>query len=206
MAASLIATTEGSGKNIESWQWVIGANTVERQVVALGEQHLSDYIVNSGAGTVSSATANSHLLQCMAGSTLKVRLRRVELWQIGLATTAAFCQFTIVRLSTAGTGGTSLTPAPRDPAASASGATGMTLPTVKGTETTILDNGTAYFLQTAGASTTPLVPLWAKNYDGPRDQPIIVAAGAANGFALKNITAIAAATVLPVFYVTESNF
>ena len=206
MPASLIALTEGSGKNLETFQWVIGANTVERQVIALGEQHLASYVSPFGANAISVATANSHVGQIMAGASLKVRIRRVEISQIGLATTAAFCQWIIVRLTTAGTGGTATTINPLDPGDAAAGATAMTLPTVKGTEGVTLWSGSSYFIQTAGASTQNAQPMTVIDFDKLRPKAGVIAAGIANGIAIKNITAIAAATVTVTIWADESNF
>ena len=208
MPASLVALTEGAGKNLETWQWVIGANTVERQVIAQGEQHLASYIVGHGTtgGAVSTATANSHLMQISAGASLKVRIRRLQVIQSALATTAVLGQILIVRLSTAGTGGTAQTPAALDPADAASGATAMHLPTAKGTEGGILYESQPYFIQTLTASLPNWPILLDVDFDRLRPKPLIIAAGAANGIAIKQITAVAAATVWMNVWLDEANF
>jgi hypothetical protein len=203
MPESLVQVTEGVGKKLHTFQRIIGANTVEDEVVVNGEPYLASYKVSVA---VSAATANSHLLQIMAGATLKVRIRRIELHLSSLATTAALMDTRIIRLTTAGTGGTAQTPAVLDPADSASGATAMTLPTVKGTEGTTIEFLSPAMTQTLSA-TPPLVqPILAVDYDRPRSKPLIIAAGVTNGICIKNVTAIAAGGVIVTVWLDESNF
>src|SRR5262245_59859384 len=132
MAESIVQVTEGSGKKLRTWNRTIGANSVEEEAVFLADTPMATYSARLDAA--STATANSHIVQLMAGSSLNVYVHRIALYQLGLATTAAYGQINIFRLSTAGTGGTAFTPAPYDTNDAASGATSMTLPTVKGTE------------------------------------------------------------------------
>lgn len=204
MAESFVNVTEGSGKKLHAFQRTIGANTVEGQTIVVGEQYLAEYTVATVA-QVTTATANSHLLQVMAGASNRLRIRRIEVSQSGLATTAAFMQVAIYRLTTAGTGGTSITPQLLDPADSAAGATAMTLATVKGTEGALLWTGSLYMQQTAGASLGQPDELML-DFDGLRRKPIHVAAGAANGIAIKNIDAVAAGDVLITVTLDESSF
>lgn len=204
MAESLIALTEGSGKNLHTFQKVIGSNTVEDQVVVLGEQYLAGYTAVSGV--ISTATANSHLLQIMAGSSLKVRWRRLELYQTGAATTATLMQIDCLRLTTAGTGGTAITPNPADPGDAAAGAAGMTLPTVKGTEGALLHRGAAYMMQTIGASAQLNEPIYTIELDWLRSKGWLIAAGTTNGICVKNVTAVAGGTVAWTLWFDESNF
>jgi hypothetical protein len=204
MGESLVQVTEGSGKKLHTWQRTIGANNVEDEYVLLGENALASYIV--GTGATSTATANSHLLQIMAGASNKVRIRRIEMYQTGLATTAAIMDLAIYRLSTAGTGGTAYTPQPLDPSDTAAGCSGMGLPTVKGTEGgTAVWGGNIYMMQTASA-TAPLLQPLVIDFDRPRSKPLVIAAGATNGIAIKNFTAIAAGSVKFTVWVDESSF
>jgi hypothetical protein len=143
----------------------------------------------------------------MAGSSLKVRVRRIAIWQLVLATTAAFVDIAVLRLSTAGTGGSSITPAPLDTTDSASGATAMSLPTGKGTETTTLMGGIAYFAQTILATVQPAPSLvWEYDADRSRSKPIIIPAGTSNGIAIKLGPATAGASVQISVTLDESNF
>jgi len=205
MAEGFIAYTPGSGAKIHSFDRTIGANTVQGEVVIMGEQYLPEYTVTT-ITPISAATANSHVLQVMMGASLRGRIRRIEVSQMGLATTAAFCQWALYKLSTAGTGGTAITPQLLDPADAAAGATAMTLPTVKGTEGALIWSGSNYMAQTAGASSAFPQPFAIIDLDDSRRKPIHIATGTANGIALKNITAIAAATVIVTLWVTESSF
>lgn len=204
MAESVIGITEGSGKFGHTYQRVIGANTVEDGVVLLGENYLASYTAQSG--DVSTATLNSHLYAVMAGASLKVRVRRIEVYLSAPATTAALMSLALYRLSTAGTGGTAVTPNPLDTTDAASGATSMTLPTVKGTEGVLMWASMPYMMQTIGASAQLNQPIAVIDFDRLRSKPLIIAAGAANGFALKNLTAIAGATVRTTVWLDETNF
>ena len=74
MGESYVNVTEGSGKKLHSWQRTIGANNVEGQVVLAGVPHFASYV---SAVQSSTATANSHLVQIMAGASL-IKLRGGE--------------------------------------------------------------------------------------------------------------------------------
>lgn len=209
MGESLVQVTEGSGKKLHTWQRTIGANSVEDEYVLLGENALASYILPTSFGLpggISTATANSHLVQIMAGASLKVRIRRIEVHQAVMATTAALMHLQVLRLTTAGTGGTVLGFAVLDPSDAAAGATAMTLPTVKGTEGTGVLSAHAYMMQTLGASAQLNNPIAVFDFDRPRSKPLIIGAGTTNGIALKNVTAVAAATVTVVVWIDESSF
>ena len=193
MADSSINVTEGSGKRLQTYDHTVSSVLVQRQAVVLGEQPLASYL--AGASGVSTATANSHLLQIMAGSSSNVRIRRIELWQQVMATTAAIMQVSIVRLSTAGTGGGAVSVNNLDAADAAAGATAMSLPTAKGTEPGTLINAGVYMMQTVAASAQLAGPSLVWDFDGLRFKSLVIAAGTSNGIALKNVTAIAAGTV-----------
>jgi len=206
MPESLVALTEGSGKNLHTFQRVIGSNTVEDQSVINGENYLASYIAHMQGTNPSAATAAAHVLQIMAGASLKVRIRRIEMFQVGMATAAAVPIFQLYRLTTAGTGGTAVTPSALDPSDAACGATVMTLPTVKGTEGLQIAEGRPYFMQTLGASNQLINPTLVWDFDRPRSKPLIIAAGVTNGIAVKNVTGVAGATVSFNVWFDESNF
>jgi hypothetical protein len=194
MAESQIQVTEGVGKKIHTFARTVGANTVEDEVVIVGQPFLATY--TAIATIISAATAASHLMQLMAGASLNVYVTRVRLTQVAAATTGAFARAHIIRLSTAGTGGTAATPSPLDSSDAASGATGMTLPTVKGTESSTLYPGSFRAIQTIGASgggQDAVLLDW--DFDRLRQKPIRIPAGAANGICLKQVDAVAAMTV-----------
>lgn len=208
MAESLIALTEGSGaKNLHSFQRVVGINTVEDQVVLMGEPYLAGYIATPAtSGARSTATASSHIFQIMAGASLKVRIRRILLYQAAAATAATLATVALQRLSTAGTGGGVETVVPLDPSDAGAGATCMTLPTVKGTVGALVGFRTCYMMQTIAASAQLQAPLLDWDFDRLHQKPLIIPAGAANGICLQWNTATAGASVLFEVWLDESNY
>lgn len=205
MAESIVQVTEGSGKKLHTFQRTIGANNVEDEVVLQGENYLASYTV-SLLSNISTATANSHLLQIMAGASLKVRVRRIEIYQSVAVTAAVLLGIGVYRLTTAGTGGTVYGVQPLDPADAASGATAQSLPTVKGTEGALMHLGSVYLMQTIAASNVLNEPIYTLDFDRPRSKPLIIAAGAANGIAIKNTAAAAGASLNITVWLDESNF
>lgn len=168
------------------------ALVVYDQKVIPGEPYLPTYSVST-ITLVSAATANSHIVQIMAGSSLNVRIRHFKV-QVVVSVGASVDILGLYRLSSAGTGGTVLTPAPYDPA-DTSGATAMTLPSAKGTETTLVQSQAVSFPALGSVSTTYFWE-WTQQ---PNGKPIIIPAGTSNGLAWKNVTAEASGTML--FYV-----
>jgi hypothetical protein len=205
VAESIVQINEGTGKKLHTFQKTIGANIVEDEVVVLGENYLASYTV-APVANISTTTVNSHLLQIMAGASLNVYVRRIEVFQSVLVTTAAYIGLAVYRLTTAGTGGTVYTPSKLDTADAASGATAMTLPTVKGTEGVAMWVGTVDLRQTAAASTQQQQPLVVIDFDRPRSKSLKIAAGTANGIALKNTTGNAGASLNFTFWLDEANF
>lgn len=205
MAETIVQITEGAGKKLHAWDRVIGANTVLDEVVLPGENYLPTYQVTHVTGTLLT-TAASHNMQIMAGASLKVRIRRITVYQVALATAAAFANLAIYRLTTAGTGGTALTPSPLESTDAASGATAMTLPTAKGTEGALIDFASPYLMQTVAASSQLMQPIAVWNFDTIHSKPLIIPAGTSNGIAVKNIAAIPAAGVVIVVKFDESSF
>lgn len=206
MAESLVNVTEGSGKKLHAWDRTIGANVVLDQFVQHGEPSAPTYVASSTTA-ISVATANSHVYQLMAGASLNLYIRRIRVWQFGLATTAAIVSLQLFRLTTAGTGGATHTIIPRDSTDAAAGAAAMDLPTVKGTEGVFLDIAACSFIQTVptgGPGTIGLLCEW--DFDRLRSKPIRIPAGTTNGIALKNPTAVAAATVIPVIEFAELSY
>lgn len=203
MAESFVNVTEGAGKKLHTFQRTVGANTVEDEVVVQGEPYLASYTVS--VSNTLTTTVNAHMLQIMAGTTLKVRIRRIEISQSVLATTVGYLGLQILRLSTAGTGGTAITPSPLEAADGASGATAMTLPTVKGTEGASLWQGVTVMEQTFATSDKMGQPL-SIEWDRTRSKPIIIAAGTANGICLKITAAVAASALQMTVWFDESNF
>jgi hypothetical protein len=203
MAENFVNVTEGSGKKLHTFNRTIGANDVHDEVVVLGEQYLDSYLVDSGI--VSVATANDHLLAIQASSSLGFLLRWLKIYQLGLATTAAYGQVQIFRLTTAGTGGSVITPRALDIADSAA-VTAMTLPTAKGTEAQRLVDWSHPYTQTISATPGKDTLLADWNFDTLRMGGLKVPSGTANGIAVKHVTAVAAATVIVMAGITEIGF
>lgn len=206
MPESFVNVTEGSGKKLHTFQRTIGANNVEDEYILHGEPALASYTITNAAGATSVATANSHILQIMAGSSLRVRIRRIELHQSNVATTGALAAFQLLRLTTAGTGGTTITPLALDPGEGSAGCTAMTLPTVKGTEGTAIVQAQPYFIQTVGAASVVPNPVLVWDFDRLRSKPLVISAGTTNGVCIKTLNAVAAATVWINVWLDETSF
>lgn len=204
MAESFLGITESASPDakLHSWTRTIGANTVEESVTLAGEPVLATYGVRSGA---SAATANSHLMQIMAGASLAVRIRRITITASARAATAFLCGFQIVRLTTAGTGGGAVTPSPFDTADAASGATAMVLPTSKGTEGAIVWEEHNVFPSPTQV-VFPQLPLVSVDFDLLRAKPLIIPAGTSNGIAVKNTTGGTDATAVVSILLSEVSF
>ena len=123
MSEAFINVTEGSGKKAHTNQRTIGANDVHDEYVVAGIPFFASYVGGNGISS-RDGDPDSHLMQLMAGASLNVYVTRIRVYQFGLATTAAIVPLAILRLTTAGTGGTAVTPAPLDTTDSAVGAHG----------------------------------------------------------------------------------
>lgn len=205
MTASSIQITQGSGTRLATNSYTEGGNTVHDEKMISGMPYWASYSVS--AAFVSTATLNDHILQIMAGSSLNVYIHEIVITQDQVATTAAFEPFRVLRLTTAGTGGTSQTLSPHDLGDSAAGATAMTLPTAKGTEAGLIDTQSAYMTQTPGAGGTAFGSLyeWRVGASG-LFKPIRISSGTTNGLAIKLLRAVAGATVNVRVTLTEASF
>lgn len=203
---SFVAVPNSGASKLAVAQYTDGADIKNDEVDVLGEQHLPTYIFSTGA--ISLATALSHPIAVMCGASLRVRVRRLLGYQMAAATAAAMMEWQIIRLTSAGTGGGAITSVPIEAGDSASGATGMTLPTAKGAEAAIATwRGAAYMFQTIGASTPFPQPCIDVDFDKMfRSKGMVIDAGITLGFAFKNITAIAAATMIFDVIVSESSY
>ena len=183
MAESLIQVTEGTGKKIHTSSRLVGANTVEDAYQLPGEYPGATYMVGSGA--VSAAVSNDHVLAIWAGASSPVRIRRITIYHGNpTANAQVHALISIMRLTTAGSGGTAVTPVKYDPGSAAAGATARTLPTGKGTETDVLRR-LRLMTFNAAAATGSGEPSYVEWEQHPGGSPIIIPAGVANGIALK---------------------
>lgn len=199
MADTSFGVTPGSGANLHSVTTSIGGTTVHDQVVKPGEPYLASYVV--GFANISIATSSAHVLQIMAGASLNVRIRKIFIVQDTLAGTAATAPFIIQRLTTAGTGGSTITARPLDLGDAGAGATAMTIPTAKGTESVFFHRW-AMAMHSAHPITAPPFS-WEQL---PHQKPLIIPAGTSNGIAIKIGTGVASATVSGYVEFDESNF
>jgi len=201
VTASSLQVTPGSGLRLATNSYTEGAVTVHDQKTILGEPYTPLYYASLTSTSV--ATLDAHFFQLMAGASLVVRIQRIWIKQNVLAGAAATCVFQLLRLTTAGTGGTVVTPSAADTADGASGATFMALPTAKGTESTILWRAIPLALAGAAPVTRDSEFEWVSP---PNTKGIKIAAGTTNGVALKVTGNIATATAACVVDFTESSF
>jgi len=202
-AESVTQVTEGSGKKLHTFQRTIGANVVEDEVVLQGIPYLASYHV-FGTG-LAIATSNDQVIQLMAGASLDVYVTRIYGTQGTNAGAAAISGFEIVRLSTAGTGGGSVTPTQVDASDAASGATAMTLPTTPGTTGSRLWRKRAIIRGAIPA--VQELPLFDERWGPPAlTKPIRIVAGTSNGICIRVLTGVATATVDVAVEFFEANF
>jgi hypothetical protein len=190
MAVSTIGVADADtpDKYIHTNARTISATSREDQFVLLGEPAYPTYTV--ALSGISVATTDSHVLQVMGDGTNYSRLLRVRVIP-AYATSAAATGVSILRLSTAGTGGTSRTPAPHDTADTYAGGA-MTLPSSKGTEAaTLLVFPTLWFPASASGA-QQFAQEWLAP---PRGKPIIFGTATSNGIALKVSTGLAGGTI-----------
>jgi hypothetical protein len=202
LTASNIQITAGSGTRLATNSYTEGGVTVHDEKFISGEYPYPTYSVQ--AATISVATTADHVVQLMAGSSLNVRIRRIYVVQSTVVTTGAFLPLIVLRLTTAGTGGTSVTPAKFVTADGAAGATAMTLPSSKGTESTELFRRQMVLTQTIATSSS-IAPYW-EWVQASNEEPLIIAAGTTNGIALKVGGGRAGATVDATIEFVETSF
>lgn len=202
MAESVVEVTAGSGTKLHTNSKTVGANTVHDGFYLPGEFPLASYVALGAS--ISLGTANDHIIQLMAGASLNVKIRRIKVEQSSNATTASATSLSIMRLTTAGTGGSGVTPAAFDPNDTA-GATARTLPSSKGTEGTEILRAAMVWRQAVAAS--------GAQYDDyyewiqlPHQKPITILAGTSNGICIKSTSAVAGATVHVTIEFVESSY
>lgn len=197
MPNSQIQINEGTGKGIAHWERTKDVGTVQEQQVVLSEPFLAGYTV-SVTTAITLATAGNHLLQLMAGANNHLILRRIQVWQLAVASAAQACVFQLLRLTTAGTGGTSYTPRKKDPADGVAEATAMANITggSRGTESDILWTGVGYCFSAVPSVYVPLVDL---DFRDDHSKAPRAASGGTLGIALKNITGVTTTPTVHIF-------
>jgi hypothetical protein len=167
------------------------------QYVQLGEPALPTYTCSTSGTSV--ATSGEHILQLMAPAGSYVRIHRIFISQAVLASAATAGGIQILRLTTAGSGGTTRAPVAFDTGDTA-GATGQSLPSSKGTEGNILLFARMYYVQTAPITNTSTWEWHASD----RGKPIIIPAGTSNGIAVKTTNSVTGAQADVVIEFTET--
>ena len=200
MPISSVQINEGTGKRFDTWQYTKAGVALEDQFLLHGEMPYPSYVVVASAAWT---TTQRDLIQIMAGATLPVLVRSISVLQLAAISAVATRELQLWRLTTAGTGGSAVTPRPFSTAAAAAGATAMVKPTANGTQGVQVGTRSSWF-GTAAIPTVGAGMLWDFTKEGM--QPLIIAAGTANGIALTNSVADAALSVTIEVVFTEINF
>lgn len=199
MSESFVQVTEGAGKKLHTNQRTIGANTVEDEVVILGEPYLPSYAAN--ANGIAANAAGDRIFTLIAGASLKVRIWRIEVWMHAAAAATAY-QLVNFRRITSHTGGTSSTPQALDTTSPAPGALLVGLPTA-GTLGGILFSRNLQI----GAVTTLLPGQAMVGWEATAGRgPIVIPAGTTNGFGATVTSTIATVTYGVNVWFDETSF
>lgn len=199
MPVSSIRVTEGSGPYLHAWERAVSAVNRREQYVQLGEPALPTFTCSTSGTSV--ATSGDHILQLMAPASSYVRIHRIFISQAVLASANTAGGIQIIRLTTAGSGGTTRSPVAFDTGDTA-GATGQSLPSSKGTEGNVLLFARMYYVQTAPITN---VSTW-EWHASDRGKPIIIPSGTANGIAVKTTNSVTGAQADVVIEFTETSF
>lgn len=193
---------EGTAKSWDQWSRSISSNTVLQLRTVKAPPFAPTYTLSTL--DTSTATADAHWLQMMAGPLNRVVVQRIRVYQTVAASAATLGKWSLFRLTTAGTGGTSVTFQPLDPVDAATPATATTRPSSKGTEGVKLATGALLMLASAG-TTTAGVDLCLLDLDWRSDlsKAPVIPAGASNGLAFKSETDIAGGSVRFLVDTTE---
>jgi len=191
---SVVAVTEGSGKNFHTISTSIGGTTKEDQIVVLGEHYLATYVMNGTA--IATTTSASHLFALEADGTNYIRIHRIYVAQSDdVPAAASLAQLQVYRTTTASTTGTALSPRPFDFAdTNPFGGRAVSIPGAKGTEGNMLLQGRIY-LATSAVAASPTFWEWPGNATATVKKPIIVGPAITDGIALKIVTGIASAAL-----------
>lgn len=191
MSESSLPLTDGDGSGgLRVNDQTIGGTAVSTQYVAIGQTGTKTYTARFQ--DVSIATANAHVLELMGDGTAYPKIHEIYLAQAGTVATRTTAEFTVVRLSSSGTGGTAVSARPLNPAnTNPYAGTIQVLPSSGGGEAQILLNKKLYMAQSdgvgAGDELTWTPPL--------ATEPIISGNGTASGICIKNLRAVTGGTV-----------
>ena len=177
MAVSTIGVADASSpdKYLHTSQRTISGTAREDQYVLQGMGAYPTYSV--AAYEIAADATGDHVLQIMGDGSNYSRLIRLQI-MANVATSATRCGLTIKRLSSAGTGGSSITAQPFDTTDTYGGGA-MTLPTTGGTEGVTLFN--VSMLMPTGAGDANYWE-WQAH---PLGKPIIFGTSTANGIVIE---------------------
>lgn len=184
MAESYVEVTEGSGKKLHALNRTVASQTVYDEAIAHAIPHYPTYMVRA-YGVSLGVAAGSHLVQVMAGSTNNVYITNIRMYQLNMATALTAGQYSVVRLSSAGSGGTALTPNPLDTADPAAGATARQGITTPGTEGTTLLTRPGVIIAALTAAVSRNEP-FIFEASGLYKKALKIPAGVTNGICLRN--------------------
>lgn len=184
MAVSTIAVADADtpDKYLHTQQRTISGTAREDQFIQQGESAYPTYTAR--ASDIATTTTADHVLQIMGDGTNYSRLKRLQVTGYNSSANNVVLLH-LVRLSTAGTGGTSVTASPHDTADTYGGGA-MTLPTGKGTEGAIL---MSFYLSLPVVGTHYGAPFEWQELPGMK--PIIFGTATSSGIALKIAAGIA---------------
>lgn len=204
MPLGSIGLAEGATKYLHAWYRNISSVDRYEQYIQQAEPVAATYVVV--APDVPIGTASAHAVQIMSGASTYTRIHDIYVRQSGTADTAQAATFALYRLSSAGTGGTAITPAPYDTADTASATAAYYIGTAtKGTETTMLNRFTLNLMETVPTTNAAPQIEWRWS-SSERCKPIIIPSGTGNGIALKVGTADTLAKLNIVIEFTETAY
>lgn len=192
MAESTLAVTPGSGQLLRTNSRTVGGTAVHEQGVIIAEGNAATY--TALVKDIAVSTAAAHLLMVQGDGTNYVRLRRIKINQSTLAGAAgATAYFGVYRVTTGGTGGTTISARPFDTAdTNPYGGTVASAPTAKGTESDQL-----LHMRVGLTGALPITNIYQTEWVARDDNTKSIVFGSATtaGIVIKNETAVGTAKV-----------
>lgn len=181
MPQGTIALTEGSGqKRLSTWNRTKSGTSVESQYVLQDEPANPTYSA-SATGVSLNVVSGGHILAVHGVASTYLRIKRVIVQQVASAAASVSSFIRLVRLTSQGVGGASVTPAAYSTASAASGSVCYTTPATPGVE--------SVFLWSDGIALTSVAPASSLNRWEWREmddcEPMIIPPGSTNGIAVK---------------------
>lgn len=200
MASSVLGwdDPDSPDKYLDTWQRTVDGTAKEDQFVLPAEHAVASYSALGSA--ISLATSADHIMAIQADGTLYTRIRRIFIAQVAAAGSGTLGVIEVIRTTTAGTGGTAITPRPYDTGDSAYGGDVRSLPTAKGTEGVVLARRRIWLTNSIAAQPNSIEIVARTDM-----KPIIIQPATTNGICLKIVTGVASATAdITVEFVTTT--